>query len=330
MDESTSKSLKLGMFILVLFVFAVLVFVWGLVNKGTVVFEGQAPFKVTILEGESIDCDVSPCKIRLVPGEKSFFIEKSDHRNIFVEERVKLWRKTEIFLDFHEIPRLIEAEKVPASEEKFEYSIVTERQTGRQKIVKKNDPQSKAIVYFQRPLKSPEIIGDGKFIIILEEDTAYKIDVEKRTRQELPELELPQIKKQKWSMDGKYWIFEEEGEKIWILDTETGDKKELALSTGINLTDFFYGNTLVFLTNQNHRTTSGSDSEGNVYIEFLDDINTEEYTIGFYYPDTDKYSKLEIREKIKNRPEEIMALGNGKELYLKIDGKDFKIILRKF
>ncbi len=330
MDDSTKKSIKLGIFIILMCFFAVAIFLMGMLKKGTLVFYGEEPFKVTISFDDPVNCETSPCKMRVKTGEQRILLEKSGHRNIFLEEEIKLWRTIKIDLDFYPIPKLMGADRVPNQEEKFKYEIVKERQTGRQKLVKATDPQKTAIIYFQKTLKSPKILGESRFIIISDEEVMYKIDTENKTRKEIKGLDINKITETKWSMDGKFMLFKEsESDNLWIFDDEKEEKIMLSVLGDIDIFDWIYDNKLVFVTNQPFRTTRGNDDDGNLYVDFLEGINQNGYTIGFYYPKLKRYSKLDMLERIEEGPEEIMALANGKELYMKIDGEDFKITLKK-
>ncbi len=330
MDEGRKKTLKLGLFIILMCLFASLFFVWGLVNKGKLVFYGEEPFSLLVFgETETVECLEVPCEITLNAGTHDVLVTKQGYRNVFTEQRVRTWRSTEVNLEFRIVPTLMEAETMPVSPRKPTYEIVSERATGMQKLVDTDDGERRALVYFQGAFRDPKIFGDDRFVLVMDREI-YKVDTENNTREEIRGLDLTGIAEIKWSMDGRYMIFErEDSPNLWIVDTENERMEELTI-TNLELTDWLYSNKVIFLTNQNFITRSGTDEEAYPYGEFTEDIKAGGYTLGFYYPATNMYSRVETFERITSEPEEFTALANGQSVYLKMDGEKFKIILRRF
>ncbi len=330
MNEDTKKTLKLGVFIILMCLFAASFFLWGLVNKGKLVLYGDAPFNVIVF-GEDVDteCHESPCEITLSAGIHDVLLMKRGYRNILTEERVRTWRSTEVDLEFQIVPTLVEADTMPISPRKPTYEIVDDRATGTQKLIDTDDERRRALAHFQRILTDPKIFGDERFVLVVGREI-YKIDTENNTREEMGELDLTGIRDVKWSMDGRYMIFErEDSPNLWIVDTENGETKELTI-TNLGLTDWLYNNTLIFMTNQDSTTAIGTDEEGYSHVEFTGEISTKGYTLGFYYPVRNRYSRVETFDRITSEPEEFIALANGQSVYLKLNGEKFRIILRKF
>lgn len=329
MDEDKKKALGLGIFILILILFAVGMFIWGFFNKGRLVFQGDMPFSVLILGETELECRADPCEVRLPAGVKDIFAEKEGHRNVYVEERVRRWRTVEVELNFRMLPVLMETENMPIVSPTPKYELATERATGNQVLIKETDTRRFSVVYFTKPLSSPRVIGDVRFVLVIDRDI-YKIDSLNNTREEIVGLNPTGIKDVKWSMDGRYMLFERENENgLRLFDTRAQEEKELSLTTELRLVDWVYDNSLVFLTTQNHRVTSGSDEEGYPYATFFGEISAG-YTLGVYYPERTVYSRVETFPEITSAPEEFVALANGQSVYLQIEGENFKIFLRKF
>lgn len=329
MDEDRKKTLKLGLFIILMCLFASLFFVWGMINKGKLIFHGEAPFNVIIFGEEEMECKESPCEMTLSAGLKDILVMKYGYRDIFMDQQVRTWRSTEVNLEFQILPTLMEADEMPMSPRRPVFEIVHDRAEGMQKLIDTEDENRSALAYFQRPIPDAEILGGERFVLIKGREI-YRIDIENNTRDELEGLDLSGIKDLKWSMDGRYMVFERENyQNLWIADIERGETKELTIRE-LQLTDWLYNNTLIFLTNQDVITSTGTDEDGYIYAEFTEDIKAEGFTLGFYYPERNRYSRISTFDRITSEPEEFIALANGQSVYFKIGGEKFKIILRKF
>lgn len=327
MDEEKKKMLKLGIFIIVMCLFAVGLFAWGFLAKGKLVFYGDTPFNVTVIGEETLICEDSPCEMSLSGGAKDVFITKTGYRDIYTEERVKTWRSTKVELEFRMEPTLTEAEELPGRPRPVNYEIRLDEEAGAQKLVDAEDERT--IVYFQRPMSDPKIFGDERFVLVADRDI-YKIDARHNKREEVKEIDLPNIEEVKWSLDGEYMLFtEEDSQYLQILDTRNGEINSLSLFADIHLADWIYDNRLTFLTNQEFGTTRGTDEDGYSYGELRDEVLEEGYSLGFYYPGSDRYSRVDNFREIKEDPENFTALANGTKVYFKVGEEKFKIILEK-
>ncbi len=328
MDEDKKKTLKLGIFILIMCLFAVGLFAWGFLGKGKLVFHGDPPFTVMILGEESVECEESPCEIRIHSGIKDIFITKTGYRDVYRSERVRTWRSTKVELEFRMEPMLTQADEMPQPPEKTTYSISTEAETGAQRLVDEEDGET--VVYFQRPLEDPRVYGEERFILVVSREI-YKVDALNKTREEMEEIDLPEIREVKWSMDGRYMLFTREDSRyLRILDTRNAEIKRLSLFADISLTDWIHDNRIMFLTNQSFGTDGGRDEEGYPYGEPMDEVIEEGYTLGFYYPDSDRYSRVQNFMEITQTPSDFIAMSNGKSAYFRMEDQNFRIILEKF
>lgn len=333
MDSDTKKMLQFGILIALVALFAVGFFVWGLISKGTLILQGEVPFTATIFDETTVECVASPCEITLSSGKKSILIAKEGFRSIFIEPEIKTWRTTAMDLDFQILPSLIEVDTLPGTSKINNYQIVDD-DNGMQKLINSDDPAANAIVYFQKSLSNPQLVGDGRYLLIIDDNNIFKVDTGSQTRTEIFNLnpsDLSDISAGKWSPDGRYLIFtRKDSPKLSLLDTNAQAIKQLFIWPKLELVDWFYNDTLVFITNQSYSTSSGADADGNSYTDFLEGLNTDGYIVGFYYPRENLYSRLDMTSQILEEPQKIVALANGQSLYLLLGEKNFRIILRKF
>jgi len=328
MDNDSKKMARFGLFIVLVLLFALGFFIWGFIAKGTLVLSAEAPFSVKILDGDTIECAISPCEIRLKIGTAQAFISKEGYKSLFIEPEIKLWKKTDVNLIFQLLPTLIETDVLPGITKEKQYSL--EDENGSQKLIDSTDPSGTAIVYFQKELNAPRIFGHNDFVLILDKNI-YKVNTKAKTREELKLTDLTGIIDGKWSASGEYFIFSKKDSlNLWLLDSEKEEIYKLNISSPLNLVQWFYDDTLVFGTDQTYNTATGLDDFGNGYTDFLDSYSSSEFTFGFFYPHNKTYSRLASFSEITQAPDELIALANGESIYLKIGEKNFRIILRKF
>ena len=326
MDSDSKKMFKFGLFILLIAIFAIGFFIWGFIAKGTLVLSGEAPFSVRIVDGKVIECQTSPCEISLGTGNHSAFISKSNYKDLFIESKIRLWKSTDINLSFQLLPSLIETDNLPSLSKSKNYGF--EVDNNGQKLVDTDDASSNAIVYFPKQLKEPKVFANGDYALVLG-GNAYKVNTKANTREEIPVNSLIDISDAKWSMDGRYLIFsKKDALNLWLLDSKSGTSSQLDVSAPLKLAQWLYDDTLVFVTGQEYSSKGGFDSFGNGYTELLNTYSSQNFTVGFFYPNDASYSRLESFQK--QMPEDLIAMANGESIYLKIGEKNFRIILRKF
>ncbi|MEK7548162.1 MAG: hypothetical protein AAB540_04670 [Patescibacteria group bacterium] len=336
MEVEQKRSLALGIIIAVVIIFAVIYFFWGtLINKGTIQIIADPPFTVEVFGDENFTCENSPCEIRQKTGLKDLILSKEGYKIIITEADVGLWRTTLLDIDFELIPKIAKTDSAPENENEVKYNLVMDDGGGMQKLVKENSGSGIAIVYFQKPLVDAKIFGSKNKALILSKAGSvadvYEIDIREKTRNKISDENLKNVTDGTWSYDGKYFVFEKENSNhLWLFNSGSKAAKQLAVSSGVKKTSWVYNGGLVFVTDQGYKSESESGKYGENYIRLMDVKSVTTFIVGVYHPDEDSYTRVELTDKISKMPDELIATGNGQNIYFKSGEEIFQIILRKF
>lgn len=336
MEIEQRRSLALGIIIAFVIISAVIYFFWGaLINRGTIQILADPPFIVEVFGDENFECADSPCAIKQKTGLKDLVLSKEGYKTIITEAEVKLWRTTLLEIDFELIPKIAKTDKAPENENEVKYNLVMDNAAKMQKLVRKDGGSGVAIVYFQKPLKNAKIFGSKNKALIIsgagQGADVYEIDVREKTRNKISDENLKRVVAGAWSYDGKYFIFEKENSShLWLFDSGSRSAKQLALSGDVKKTSWIYNGGLVFVTDQGYKNESGSGKYGENYIRLMDVKSVTTFIVGIYHPDEDSYTKIELTDKISKMPDELIATGNGQNIYFKSGEEIFQIILGKF
>ena len=114
MELEKKRALALAILIIIIILGGIIYFFWGnLINHGTIIISGDAPFSVEVFGVESVYCETSPCEITQKIGAKSLIVEKEGYRSEFIDVDVKLWGTVETEVKFRIIPHLLSADAMP-------------------------------------------------------------------------------------------------------------------------------------------------------------------------------------------------------------------------
>lgn len=331
MDRERKKLLATGIFFgVVLLVLVVFFFFGERINSGTLIVEGEAPFTIEVFQGDAYQCPVSPCILKMRSGRKNFIISKSDHKSILTEARIRRWKETLITASFEINPQLVRAESLPQKPHDREYKLIIDSKNGQQKLVDIKDPRARALVYFQDAIKNPAVIGGEKSALVIGENSAYRVDLENKSRARVDNEKLQGIAAGNWSVNGKYLVFARpDSARLWLLN-EKNEVVETSLEVGLGQTAWAYDNSLVFVSGQAANPAAMVGKYGEDYIELLDAKSSAGFNFGFYHPDENSYTKIGVFSQITSLPQELMSSANSQIIYFRAGAENFKIILRKF
>ena len=130
--------------------------------------------------------------------------------------------------------------------------------------------------------------------------------------------------------DGVFVFEKENSNHLWLFDSGSRAAKQLAVAGDIGKTSWVYNGGLVFVTDQGYKSESESGKYGENYIRLMDVKSVTTFIVGVYHPDEDSYTRVELTDKISKMPDELIATGNGQNIYFKSGEEIFQIILRKF
>lgn len=324
-DEGRGKRRMVGFSIIfgLIVILAVLYFFWGVINRGTVKISGEAPFEIEILGLEPFTCEQSPCEIKSRRGLQDIIAKKDNHKTIVTEVSVKLWRSVDLPLVFEKLPTLSKIEQIPEALGEIQYSIVNDEASHMQKLIKSDDKNRKAIVYFQKSLKNPQIFGTEDYVLVVDEDV-YKIDTRLKTRERL-NVDMPAIDAGKWSLSGKYFVYSEPDSKaLWLLDAQAQTIKGLTLATNMLQVAWIYGDSLGFVSKQGFNS-GGLSGDGREIIRLLSEDSANSFVFGTYSPSDDVYFLIETFDEIKETPIKLVPTKNGRTIYFTTGTENFKI-----
>lgn len=310
------KMLFFGGIIALIVAVSVVYYFWGnLINRGTIIFTGNAPFSVEFFErGETFDCPNSPCKITQSMGVKSFSASKEGYGSIVENVNVKLWGTVEESIDFAITPHFEKVDQYPEITEQAEYKFVFDEQRQMQKLVKIDDQTETAIVYFPRKIAQPEIYGVGNIVLVIDKaeksPPAYKVDVKNKSKQLISDsLNLTNMTSGRWSSNGKYFVFSllrQPG--LWLMDSNN-NVKEINANADVQQTVWQDNRLLVV--------------EKNV----TDDGEFIGYSFGYYYPDKDVFDPISLDQTLQDRPQNLVSVNEGKEVYFQAGESIYKLTL---
>ena len=296
MDREKKKTIALAVLLSLAVITAVVYFFWGnFINRGTLKVVAEPPFKVeifdnAIIRGSTI-CETSPCFIKQKSGQSDLLITKDGHKSLLTAVDLRLWRTTEIHPELLLIPRMEETDLLPEIKENMQYELVTDTENGMQKLIKQDDKNSSAIVYFNPPLKDPVVIGGKDFVMLSEQtqqdQSAYIIDIANSKRTFISDEKLENINDGLWSNDGKYLIFSKtDSPYLWIFERETGLIIQTLLEVSLAHASWTLEHDLIFVTDQAYQTNDDNTFKP-LAEKFL-------FRLGF------SYSRDVISQSIKN------------------------------
>ncbi len=334
MDREKKKTIALAVLLSLAVITAIVYFFWGnFINRGTLRVVVEPPFTVEIFDNaiirDSTLCETSPCLIKQKSGLSDLLIKKDGYKSLLTEVDIKLWRTVEIYPQLLLIPHIEETDSLPQVKENTQYVLVTDEEVGMQKLVKKDDKNSNAIVYFKPPLKDSTIIGDKNFAMIIEQTlqnpSAYIIDIANSKRTFLSDEELENINDGLWSNDGKYLVFSKtDSPYLWTFERETGLITQTLLQVSLTHVSWALEHDLIFVTDQTYQT-SNDDTFKPLTEKSLKDI-----TFGIYKAKNQSYTYIGSFGEIGRLPDKFIPLTNAQAIYFSLDEKNFRIFLRKF
>lgn len=285
-------------------------------NKGKIILLGDAPFELEIYETrQSMNCKASPCEVVTKRGSKSLIIKKEGKETLIIEVKVPLWRTKTQEIFFKGIPYIKEVSEIPKGEDPIEFELLFDEKNGYYKLIEKESTSSGVIAYFQKEIKSPQIFGDKKMILVLdtEKNEAYKVDRALNSRTKI-DGKIKSIENGKWDKKGKHFIFtNKESGHLVLINSENQIKETDLLAKN---TQYEWGDEgLFFVTEQRTASEARSGKYGN-YVSVGENITTE-FSFGIYHPD--EYSYEEIKSiKLDALPEKLVPTSNGRIVYFEI------------
>ncbi len=307
MDIEQKRGLASLILLGVIIVFFIIYFFWGaLINRGTLVLIGDAPFEVDIYREKEFICETSPCEIKHRTGQKTLLLTKEGYESIVETGRIRLWRKTELSVDFILKPKIKEIKDFPDISELSKYSLVFDNETQMQKLVKiaPREATETAISYFQNRIQDHKIINGKNSILIIQENPLkiYRVNILTGQRNEIINEDIGNILEGKWSPDGGYLVFNKKNkENIFLLD-DKNEIIELSISTDLDLLDWSRTNKLYFF---------------------------EEGIFRIYNVQNNSYSNIGGFPEITSIPNKFIVSGNGDAIYIEVENKSFQVLLKE-
>lgn len=307
MDEEKRKTLARVIVLVLIFIAAIFYFLWGnYLNRGKVSIAAKAPFNVEIYEGETFSCDVSPCVITQKIGEKNLILTKEGYESTLQKVDFKLWRTVDLAVKFKIIPYIEKVTEIPRLTSKINYGLLLDETNGMYKLVNLVDQTRKAIVYFQKKINNPQILGGLSSVLVIGETggnlTAYRVNISEKTRTQIPDFNF-KIIGGKWSDDGKNFVFSKtDSPYLWLLDSKN-KISQLSLSTNDTKYDWIASGNLAYITKQD---TS--------------------FMFGQYDPTKNSYTDIKSFSEITSLPEIFIPASNGQVIYFQISDQKYKLI----
>ncbi len=325
MDSDKKRMLVFGGLIVIAIAASVVYFFWGtVINRGTLRVIGKAPFTVEVFGISTNECRVSPCEIKLKRGIKDLIIKKEGYKTLVTDATVRMWSTVDLNVEFEIIPQVATTQSVPEDQKMEQYKLVPDKKTKMQKLVNAGDTREVAIVYFQKALKDPLIIGNKNSILIIGQEI-YLVDVKAQTREKLTDENLKEIAYGKWSEDGSYLIYKRKNsEFLWLLDSASKTTKQLQLTIGLAQISWIYNNDLMFITDQSYR------SQGETEVDLVEEKAITGFTVGTYHAQENIYERIDTFAQIPSLPTQVIATNNGQTVYFTINNEKFKVNLKEF
>lgn len=332
MEPEKKRMIALGVLIALAIIGAVVYSFWGnVINRGTLVINGAAPFHVEIFHGDKFDCNSSPCTVTQRTGLKELIISREGYESIIVDADVKLWRETELTLDFELIPDVTVTDVFPDETALPAYELVIDDNTRMQKLVKSGDPIRAALAFFPTEMDKTRIFGSKQTVLLVNQKNsgtvAYLVDLAAQKKRSI-NYDFTSLVNGKWSMDGRYFVFNELGKSQLSIMDNSGKIIKTKVITGISQVGWSSDGRLVFATLQSDSLGGATDSGGFNIITLSGEKNGEYYLFGFYDPAENTYSKIGRFPEIPKAPRDLVLLGNGRELYFRYGRENFKINLK--
>ena len=306
MERERKKTIALVALIGLAIVAAIFIFLWGTyLNRGTVNIIATPPFKVVTIEDEII-CDISPCEIVRKRGITDMILSKSGFQDISTSVDVKLWGTVDLEVKFMINPYIEVAEAFPEADPRVEYEIVLDEQTNSYKLIVAEDDQQRPIVYFLNKITESQIFGSEKGALIINNDIAYKIDIENAERERVDE-DFSAIEDGVWSNSGEKFAYTTaDSSYVQVLDqfNEVYDTELLKENT---IYTWNYDNDLLYITFQENS-----------------------YNFGVFNPEANSYTQIFSSSEFTQLPNTLIPTNNGSRIYFKIGEEKFALILEKF
>ncbi|MFH1533525.1 MAG: hypothetical protein ABID64_01180 [Nitrospirota bacterium] len=306
MEREKKKTIVLAALIGLAIVVAIFIFLWGAyLNRGTVNIIATPPFKVVTLDDEYL-CDISPCEIVRKRGITDMIVSKAGFQNISTSIDVKLWGTVDLELKFMINPYIEVAEAFPEADPIIGYEIVLDEQTNSYKLIREDDDQQRPIVYFLKEIPDPRIFGSEKGALIVDNDIAYKIDIENAERDRINE-NFSAIEGGVWSNDGEKFAYTtSDSSYVQVLD-QFDETYETELLKENTIYTWNYDNDLFYITSQDNS-----------------------YIFGIFNPEAESYTQIFASSEFTELPNTLIPTNNGNRIYFKIGEEKFVLILEKF
>ena len=328
MDNERKRMLFLGIILGTILIMSIGFMAFNkFLNKGTVSVSAEPPFVVEVVNGGVVQCVETPCRIGTKRGFQNLIITKANHKSVVREVDVKLWKTQELAVSLELIPQIFTATTLPADSTPS-YSLVYDQDSRLYKLIADNDRQANAIVNFPKEIKNAQVFSADKSALIIGDSTAYRISIPAKTKTALSLSQtLANITNTSLSRNGTHFSFRyTSGADLHVLTGNTIQQTDLIADR--TATAWTYDERLLFITNQELLTTTGTDLSGNPYVELGDQFSTTGYYVGFYDPANDKYSRIGSFTEITSLPTAIVPTSNGRTIYLQVGDNIYRIVLQ--
>ena len=311
MDSEKKRTMFFGSLIALVIFSAVVYFFWGnLINRGTLILNGPAPFSLEFSDGGFFACEASPCRVPQKIGAKDFIVKKEGYVSAFYTAQVRLFRETAVDIRFELVPyveKLSSDKSFPVVSPHEEFSLVKD-ETGKQSLIKNSSPD-KVLAYFLKPLTSYQIYGNSRAVFIVERERAsyvvYRIDTFGGERKKFPDFGQTEILDGKVSPNGQFFLFSlKNSVRLSVLDSE-GDTIQTPLSNDLE--------SVAWLPDSRLLTVSNSANN---------------YLLGIYDPHTNKVTKI-AQTILPEGIHSISPVNNGGAVYFKSGEQSYRLVLGK-
>lgn len=306
MDIKTKKLLFFG--IPALLIIGYVIFI-KFFDYGTLIIHSEPPYEVIMYGKQSVKCLQNPCEIKLSRGDYSVGLYKIGYKVEDENVRISLLKKSQLFPEFKIEPYLSEQKSKPTSvlpqpAPRQNFKIIYDKEYKNWKLVKKDDPLSKPVVYFSKKIDSSLLMGiDNKAILLdrdaqKEEDTLYYIDADTNSKNVIGQVTY-NIIGVKPSFNGRYFLLKTDQNQVVLAGFDSLEEVEN------------YRFETMFWTPQN-KLILISQKEGSFKFELLD-------------PDKNQKTELLNSNKI-SPPIESIAIGKDENaIYFTSNKKYFKL-----
>ncbi len=316
MEVEARRTLFFGGLLLAVILFFTGYYFWANVfDRGTAVFEAKAPFTVDVYENgivaDTVDCKATPCSIKVKSGETNFILKKQGYRTSLQTLTIGLWQTVAKKVILNLVPKIETATSLPLLSSTPKYEIVSDPQTKSYKLINSDDINRRAIVYFQKAIKTPKIFSSQSAALIVDQSassfTAYLVNLNTKTRTLVSPSEIGSPQNGSFSYNGKYFVFDtRDTDQLFLLD-DKNNITSLDLYADARQTAWTFDNFLVFGAKQ---------------------VDTDIYTIGLYNPVDASVQTIGTLPANSGTPKNFIPLGNGKEIYFQSGPQIYKIVLK--